>query len=68
MASTAMRETKERIVYQSKNDISEDIRSKLVGILNQQLADNSNLYSQTKQAHWNVKGWTFFSFTYCLTR
>jgi starvation-inducible DNA-binding protein len=29
---------------------------KLIALLNQQLADTSDLYSQCKQAHWNVKG------------
>ncbi len=29
-------------------------------MLNQQLADMFDLYSQTKQAHWNVKGPEFF--------
>ena len=58
--ATATKEHSEKIVYKSKIDLSEDIRSKIVGILNQQLADNANLYSQTKQAHWNVKGMDFF--------
>ena len=33
----------------------------MVGLLNQQLADVFDLYSQTKQAHWNVKGAGFYS-------
>ena len=32
----------------------------MIGILNQQLADTFDLYSQAKQAHWNVKGPEFF--------
>ena len=31
-------------------------RDRIVDLLNQQLADTFDLYSQTKQAHWNVKG------------
>jgi starvation-inducible DNA-binding protein len=31
----------------------------MVTLLNQQLADTFDLYSQTKQAHWNVKGMHF---------
>ena len=31
-----------------------------VDLLNQQLADTFDLYSQTKQAHWNVKGTDFY--------
>ncbi len=35
-------------------------RAKVVGLLNQQLANLSDLYSQTKQAHWNVRGQEFY--------
>ena len=31
-----------------------------MALLNQTLADTSDLYSQTKQAHWNVKGKDFY--------
>lgn len=48
-------------LYSSQIDIGEGIRQELVGILNQQLADTFDLYSQTKQAHWNVKGEDFYS-------
>jgi starvation-inducible DNA-binding protein len=41
-------------------DIPTDAREKLNKILNQQLADTSDLYSQIKHAHWNVKGSGFF--------
>lgn len=47
------------VVYDSKIDIALEARTELVGILNQQLADTADLYSQTKQAHWNVKGMYF---------
>ena len=33
---------------------------RLIELLNQQLADTFDLYSQAKQAHWNVKGAKFF--------
>ena len=46
--------------YSTRIDISEDDRHKLVALLNQTLADTSDLYSQTKQAHWNVKGKDFY--------
>jgi starvation-inducible DNA-binding protein len=36
--------------------LPQDVREQVVAILNQQLADTFDLYSQTKQAHWNVKG------------
>ncbi len=40
--------------------IGEDARRELVELLNESLATNFDLYSQTKQAHWNVKGIHFF--------
>jgi starvation-inducible DNA-binding protein len=41
-------------------DIAPQTRAKLINLLNQQLADTTDLYSQTKQAHWNVKGAQFY--------
>ena len=35
-------------------------KGQLIEALNQHLADTSDLYSQNKQAHWNVKGKDFF--------
>lgn len=46
--------------FDTQIDIAPEAREELVAILNQQLADNADLYSQTKQAHWNVKGIHFF--------
>ena len=37
-------------------DLKESVRDEMVALCNQQLADTFDLYSQTKQAHWNVKG------------
>ncbi len=42
--------------FATRNDIDEDARAKLVDLLNARLADTFDLYSQLKQAHWNVKG------------
>ena len=50
----------QQLPYATRNDLSEDKRHKLVALLNQTLADTSDLYSQTKQAHWNVKGRDFY--------
>jgi starvation-inducible DNA-binding protein len=36
-------------------------REASVALLNQMLADLGDLYSQTKQAHWNVRGKNFYS-------
>jgi starvation-inducible DNA-binding protein len=45
--------------FRTSVDISEENRTALIQMLNQQLADTFDLYSQTKQAHWNVKGSDF---------
>ena len=37
-------------------DIKGRLRDSMIALLNQQLADSADLYSQVKQAHWNVKG------------
>jgi len=37
-------------------DLPADERKKLIALMNQELADTFDLVSQTKQAHWNVKG------------
>jgi len=41
---------------QTKNDISESTRAKVVDLLNARLADAIDLQTQCKQAHWNVRG------------
>jgi starvation-inducible DNA-binding protein len=41
-------------------DIPAQQREQLITLLNQQLADTFDLMSQTKQAHWNVKGPNFY--------
>jgi starvation-inducible DNA-binding protein len=46
-------------MHETRIDLPDEVREKLVGILNQHLADAVDLYSQTKQAHWNVKGSDF---------
>jgi starvation-inducible DNA-binding protein len=42
------------------NDLPEEIRLQMVQLLNEELADTFDLFSQTKQAHWNVKGPDFY--------
>lgn len=46
--------------YKTRIDLPAEIRDQMITALNQQLADTFDLYSQTKQAHWNVKGSAFF--------
>jgi starvation-inducible DNA-binding protein len=51
--------TKTTRAFETRIDIPEDAREKLVELLNARLADSFDLYSQLKQAHWNVKGSDF---------
>ncbi len=46
-------------MHPTRIDIPAEQRKKLVALLNRQLADTLDLYSQTKFAHWNVKGSDF---------
>jgi starvation-inducible DNA-binding protein len=41
------------------NDLTVQTRAGSIALLNQALADLSDLYSQTRQAHWNVRGRKF---------
>jgi starvation-inducible DNA-binding protein len=43
------------------NSVPLKAREAVVVLLNQALADLGDLYSQTKQAHWNVRGANFYS-------
>src|SRR5579863_1262429 len=44
----------------TQNSVPSGSKEKLVALLNQELADLGDLYSQTKQAHWNVRGKKFY--------
>ena len=44
------------LLYETKNPLPEETRARAVDLLNRRLADCIDLQSQTKQAHWNVKG------------
>jgi starvation-inducible DNA-binding protein len=48
-------------LHKTKNDLPQDVREKVIQILNQRLADCFDLTSQAKQAHWNVKGPNFIA-------
>ena len=48
-------------MFKTKNDLSEATRVKTVELLNARLADCKDLQTQTKQAHWNVKGPNFIA-------
>jgi starvation-inducible DNA-binding protein len=46
-------------LYPTKNGLPDGLRERMIGLLNQQLADIVDLGLQAKQAHWNVKGPNF---------
>ena len=48
-------------LHKTKIDLAKGKREKLIGILNQSLADSIDLVYQAKQAHWNVKGANFIA-------
>jgi starvation-inducible DNA-binding protein len=48
-------------MFKTKNDLSEEVRAKVIELLNARLADCIDLQTQTKQAHWNVKGQNFIA-------
>ena len=43
-------------LVQSHIDLSDKVRTQMIELLNRHLASTTDLYSQTKHAHWNVKG------------
>jgi starvation-inducible DNA-binding protein len=48
-------------MYETKNDLPLEIRTRSAALLNQRLADAIDLGTQVKQAHWNVKGASFIA-------
>src|SRR5260370_13389960 len=48
-------------MFKTKNDLPEATRVKAVELLNARLANCIDLQTQTKQAHWNVKGPNFIA-------
>jgi starvation-inducible DNA-binding protein len=48
-------------MFNTKNDMSQAARTKIVELLNARLADAIDLQTQMKQAHWNVKGPNFIA-------
>jgi starvation-inducible DNA-binding protein len=49
------------VMKPTRNDQSLEVRTAVAEQLNHHLADLSDLYTQTKYAHWNVKGRQFWS-------
>ena len=48
-------------MYPTRNDLPATVRQQMVELCNARLADAIDLQTQTKQAHWNVKGPHFIS-------
>ncbi len=48
-------------MHPTKNDLPETTRRRAVDLCNDRLADAVDLQTQTKQAHWNVKGPNFIA-------
>ncbi len=48
-------------MFKTKNDLSKNTRKAMADLLNACLADAVDLQTQTKQAHWNVKGPQFIA-------
>jgi starvation-inducible DNA-binding protein len=47
-------------MHRTLNDLPKATRAKMIELLNARLADAIDMYNQTKQAHWTVKGPDFF--------
>src|SRR5215510_9330690 len=48
-------------MHKTRIDLSEKTRRKVTDLLNARLADAIDLQTQTKHAHWNVKGPNFIA-------
>jgi len=48
-------------MHPTKNDLPQKLRSKVVAVLGDRLADATDLMLSGKQAHWNVKGPNFIA-------
>lgn len=48
--------------FPTRHDMPPKVRQEMIALLNQQLASTFDLFSQTKQAHWNVRGAEFYQF------
>ena len=59
-STKSLKSLKTHLPHATGIDLPAAARGSLVTLLNQQLANMSDLYSQTKQAHWNVRGEEFY--------
>jgi starvation-inducible DNA-binding protein len=59
--TTATAKPTDKVPFRTRNDIPIKQREAIDKMLNERLSDLNDLRSQTKHAHWNVKGHHFFS-------
>ncbi len=59
--STGTKKADSGTTFSTRNDLAAETRTKSISLLNQHLADTFDLMSQTKFAHWNVKGPDFIA-------
>jgi starvation-inducible DNA-binding protein len=52
---------KEAAMFDTRNDLPPNTRTRVIELLNARLADAIDLGTQTKHAHWNVKGPNFIA-------
>jgi starvation-inducible DNA-binding protein len=55
-AAAAKTGSADKVVKSSRIDLASNTKTKVIGILNERLADGIDLALVTKQAHWNLKG------------
>jgi len=48
-------------MYKTRIDLTASVREEVIPLLQARLADAVDLFTQVKQAHWNVKGPTFIA-------
>lgn len=56
-----MPRTKATPLFDTRHDLPAGNRAAVTELLNQHLADLTDLFTQTKHAHWNVKGRQFYA-------
>ena len=47
-------------MYKNRVALSDDVKQKVVDVMENSLASSLDMYSQAKFAHWNVKGMNFY--------
>ncbi len=56
----AAQPTTENRMYKNRVALSDEVKSKVVEVMNSKLASALDMHTQAKFAHWNVKGMNFY--------